>query len=83
MAAVYPAIAAFENSVGDFVARQLLEGLPPRENWWQECVSERIRKKAESRQEEEAKFGDLTSIIWQNWNLFEPTSETKIWFAKS
>jgi hypothetical protein len=95
MATVYVAIAAFENSVREFVAKRLLEGPPPRENWWTECVSEKIRKKAESRQEEESKirwhtprgdqplnyteFGDLTAIIGQNWELFEPHLRNQDW----
>lgn len=95
MATVYTAIAAFENSVRDFVAKRLLEGPPAQENWWTECVSEKIRKKAETRQEEEAKirwhtprgdqplnyteFGDLTAIISQNWGLFEPHLRNQDW----
>jgi len=95
MATVYVAIAAFENSVREFVAKRLLEGPPPRENWWTESVSEKIRKKAESRQEEESKirwhtprgdqplnyteFGDLTAIIGQNWELFEPHLRNQEW----
>ncbi|SEC52988.1 hypothetical protein SAMN05443244_3684 [Terriglobus roseus] len=85
MATAYTAIAAFENGVREFVLKRLLES--DGENWWQNCVSERIRKKAESRREEEAKvrwhtprgdqllnyteFGDLTAIISQNWEKFE------------
>jgi hypothetical protein len=90
MATVYTAIAAFENSVRDFVSKRLLEHAG--ENWWVQCVSEKIRTKAESRREEEAKvrwhtprgeqpiyyteFGDLTSIIAQNWDQFEPHLRT-------
>jgi hypothetical protein len=90
MATVYTAIAAFENSVRDFVAKRLLEHAG--EGWWTQCVSEKIRTKAESRREEEAKvrwhtprgeqplyyteFGDLTSIISQNWEQFEPHLRT-------
>ena len=95
MATVYAAITAFENSVREFVAKRLLEGPPPRENWWAECVSGKIRKKAETRQEEESKirwhtprgdqplnyteFGDLTAIIGQNWDLFEPHLRNQDW----
>lgn len=77
MAIVYTAICAFENMVRQFVAKKLLENKG--ENWWNECVSEKIRSKAESRREEENKirwhtprgdtiinyteFGDLLSII--------------------
>lgn len=57
------------------------------ENWWEEGVSEKIRKFAESRKKEEEKirwhtrrgesminyteFGDLVSIMSQNIDLFE------------
>ena len=57
------------------------------ENWWEECVSERIRKKAEGRKREEEKirwhtprgdslinytdFGELGSIMNQNVEVFE------------
>lgn len=90
MATVYTAIAAFENSVRDFVSKRLLEHAG--ESWWVQCVSEKIRTKAESRREDEAKvrwhtprgeqpiyyteFGDLTSIIAQNWDQFEPHLRT-------
>lgn len=85
MAAVYTAIAAFENSVRKFVVTVLLEHKG--ENWWEECVSEKIRRTAESRKKEEEKirwhvprgdsminyieFGDLASIMGQNYTLFE------------
>lgn len=85
MATVYTAIAAFENSVRQFVVKVLLEHKG--ENWWEECVSEKIRKTAESRKREEEKirwhtprgdsminyteFGDLASIMGQNYDHFE------------
>ncbi len=85
MATVYTAIAAFENMVRQFVVKILLEHKG--ENWWEECVSEKIRKFAESRKHEEEKikwhtprgdsminyieFGDLISIMQQNFDLFE------------
>lgn len=50
MAVVYTAIAAFENGARRFVARVLQDGHG--ENWWELCVSEKIRKFAESRREE-------------------------------
>lgn len=83
MSAVYTAIAAFENSVRKFVEKVLLEHKG--ENWWEECVSDKIRKNAESRKKEEEKirwhtprgdsmvnyteFGDLAMA--QNYELFE------------
>lgn len=85
MATVYTAIAAFENTVRKFVVNILLENKG--ENWWEVCVSEKIRLKAESRKSEEEKikwhaqrgdsminyieFGDLASIMSQNLSLFE------------
>jgi hypothetical protein len=85
MAVVYTAICAFENSVRDFVARKLLE--TKGENWWKLCVSEKVKKKAESLKSSEkdirwltprgdsliyyTEFGDLISIIMNNWTLFE------------
>ena len=86
MSLVFCAIAAFENSVRDFVGKKILE--EKGENWWTDAVSEKIRTKAESRMKEESKinwhtqrfdrplnytdFGDMISIIVQNWVLFEP-----------
>ena len=85
MATVYTAIAAFENMVRTFVVKILIENKG--ENWWKDSVSDKIRSKAESRQKEEEKikwhahrgdslinytdFGDLASIMQQNYNLFE------------
>ena len=85
MATVYTAIAAFENMVRSFVLKILTEAKG--ENWWTECVSEKTRRQAESRKNEEDKikwhthrgesminyvdFGDLGNIIAQNSELFE------------
>ncbi len=85
MSTVYIAIAAFENTVREFVIKILIENRG--ENWWEESVSDKIRSKAESRKHEEEKirwhtprgdsminyveFGDLASIMSQNIELFE------------
>jgi hypothetical protein len=85
MAAVYTAIAAFENSVRELITKKLLEELG--EDWWEQGVSEKIRRTAETRSDEEEKirwhtrrgsalinyteFGDLASIINQNWDRFK------------
>ena len=85
MATVYTAIAAFEDTVRQFVIKVLLEHKG--ENWWEDSVSDRIRKASESRKKEEEKikwhtprgdsminytgFGDLVEIMRQNYNLFE------------
>ena len=93
MATVYTAIAAFENSVRAFLTKKMLEEVG--DNWWTTAVSEKIRSKAESRREEENKikwhtqrgdtlinyteFGDLASIINQNWLLFEDHLQSIEW----
>jgi len=85
MATVYTAIAAFENGARQFVVKILIEKYG--ENWWQKSVSEKIRKKAETRKEEELKikwhtqrgdsninyvdFGELGSIMTNNLELFQ------------
>lgn len=85
LATVYTAIAAFENMVRQFVVKILMENKG--ENWWTECVSDKIRKSADSRKAEEDKikwhthrgtsminyvdFADLANIMGQNYDLFE------------
>ena len=85
MATVYTAIAAFENMVRQFVVKILMEY--EGEEWWVRCVSEKIRKKAEDRKNEDDKirwhahrgdsminyvdFGDLAAIMLQNYEWFE------------
>jgi hypothetical protein len=97
MAVVYVAIAAFENTVREFVSKRLLESLGA--DWWVQGVSEKIRVKAESRRDEESKikwhsqrgdqpinyteFGDLSSIVGQNWVHFEDyLHETQEWMRQ-
>jgi Swt1-like HEPN len=96
MAAVYVAIAAFENSVREFVSKVLLESVGA--DWWTKAVSEKIREKAESRRKEEEKirwhtprgdepvnyteFGDLASIVGQNWVLFVDYSQSLDWMRQ-
>lgn len=84
MATIYTAISAFENTIREFVVKILIENKG--ENWWKDCVSDKIRKKAETRKEQEDKvrwhtqrgdslinyteFGDLASIMNNNLELF-------------
>jgi hypothetical protein len=86
MASVYAAITSFERSARRFIAKvmQAEHG----ENWWETKVSERIRKFAESRRDDEDKvkwhgtrgddpltyteMGHLPQIMQQNWTDFEP-----------
>jgi hypothetical protein len=93
MALVYTAIAAFENSARELVSSVLIE--EAHEDWWTQCVSQKIRDKAESRRKDEERFrwhahrgdeplqytdfGDLASIIQQNWLLFEPYMQSVGW----
>lgn len=86
MSYVYITVSAFENSVRDLIKSVLLEALD--EDWWNIGVSEKIRKAAEARMEEEKKIrwhvqrGDdpirftmmpnLANIIAQNFEHFEP-----------
>ena len=85
MSLVYAAIHSFENMVRDFVMTAMIEEYE--ENWWDK-VSNKIKEKVRKRIEEEAKlrwhgsrggseieycdFGDLSSIIVTNWQIFEP-----------
>ncbi|MGA2349029.1 MAG: Swt1 family HEPN domain-containing protein [Terracidiphilus sp.] len=96
MAVVYVAIASFENTVREFVSKRLLESLGA--DWWTQGVSEKIRAKAESRREEESKikwhtqrgdqpinyteFGDLSSIVGQNWVHFEDYLQSLDWMRQ-
>lgn len=86
MSFVYTTVAAFENSVRDLIKSILIEALG--EDWWNLAVSEKIRRAAELRMEEEKKIrwhvqrGDdpirftmmpnLANIIAQNFEHFEP-----------
>ena len=84
MAAVYVAIAAFENSVRQLVTAVLREATG--DDWWDTSVSSSIQKSCKSRQEEEEKhrfhtqrgdspitytdFKNLSNIIRANWEHF-------------
>lgn len=96
MAVVYVAIAAFENSVREFVSKVLLESVGA--DWWTK-VPDKIREKAETRRKEEEKirwhtprgdepinyteFGDLASIVGQNWILFEDYVQSQEWMRQT
>jgi hypothetical protein len=54
MAQVYVLIAAFENSVRELISSTLKEEIG--EDWWNKCVSEKIRQQATQRMEEEEKI---------------------------
>lgn len=85
MAAVYVTIASFENSAREFVVKVLQEKYG--EDWWTNGVTDKIRKNAEVRKENEEKLKwhvqrgeslinyteimDLYSIMYNNLELFE------------
>jgi hypothetical protein len=93
MSLVYTAISAFENSVRSLTKKILLEAHGA--EWWVKSVPDGIRKKAESRHEEEQKikwhsrrgddliaftdFGQLLSIIVTNWSHFEDLLQRQQW----
>lgn len=93
MAIVYTAIAAFENSVRNLIKTALMEKY--KEEWWKKGVSESIRKKAESRMQEEKKIkwhtqrgdeplnytdlGHLGNVINNNIDVFEPFVQNVPW----
>lgn len=95
MSIVYTAIAAFENSVRELIAKTLLDHVGA--DWWNQKVSDKIRTVAKQRMEEEAKTrwhaqrGDdpidytmlpnLINIIRQNQTLFEPFIHNIEWAA--
>lgn len=95
MSNIYVAIAAFENSVRELISRVLSEQVG--ENWWDTCVSEKIRARAQQKIEEEDKIrwhvqrganpinytlmSDLVSILRQNWTQFEPYIHSIEWAA--
>ncbi len=86
MSLVYVTVAAFENSARELVTRVLLEA--EGEEWWDKCVSERIRSDAKKRMEAEQQvrwhvqrggspikftmLPNLANIIANNLDKFEP-----------
>lgn len=95
MSIVYVAIAAFENSVRSLISSTLLEQVG--EDWWQKCVSQKIRDQATQRMEEEAKvrwhaqrgsdplnftmLPNLLSIVRQNQDNFRAFIPDVEWAA--
>jgi hypothetical protein len=93
MAIVYAAIAAFENAARAFIEKRLLELVG--QDWWQTCVPEKRRQKAESRRDEENKIRwhskrgdalieyteleDLSSVIVTHQDKFTPIIPDPEW----
>lgn len=84
MSLVYIAMHSFENSVRDLVKSAMAEAFL--ETWWDK-VPDKVRAKVKTRKEDDLKFrwhgsrgteeimycdfGDLSSIIVVNWDLFK------------
>jgi len=96
MSAIYIAIASFENMVRDLISTRMLE--VKKDNWWDECVSAEIKKKAQKKIDDEKRIrwhksrglspiyftelGDLISIIQQNWAAFEDIIQEIDWLRQ-
>ena len=93
MATVFCILNGFENSVRKFIVKTLQEKF--KEDWWENGVGDKIRKRAEDRKEKEQKikwhtqrgddlinyidFSHLNLIIINNWELFEPHLQVQEW----
>ncbi len=93
MAVVYTAIAAFENSVRDLIKKVLQAELG--EDWWNQGVSEKVRKNAEQKMKEEERarwhqrrgsepinyttLKELENIIRATWPRLEPYVGSSEW----
>jgi hypothetical protein len=93
IAAVYAAVAAFENSVRQLVTVTLRESVG--DDWWEQAVSGTIQKQCKTRQEDEGKHrfhtkrGDspinytdmknLSNIIRTNWESFSDFLPSAEW----
>lgn len=92
MGIVYSAVHAFENTVRQLVTRAMAEYHG--EDWWSQ-VPEKMQKRVKTRMEEDAKFrwhgarggseinycdfGDLSSVIVTNWDVFENVLANPEW----
>ena len=82
MAVVYTAICAFENTIREFISKKLYE--EKGEKWWDSCVKNEVKQRAENRKNSENEsrwltqrgksmiyytdFGDLISIMAKKEN---------------
>ena len=93
MSIFYTAITAFENSARKLIQTVLLDEVG--EDWWESSVSQPVKKNATGRREDEERtkwhtqrgehllnytvLGDLTKIIQNNWERFEPHVRSMEW----
>lgn len=90
---IYLAFFCLENSVRELVSERLTE--KQGSEWWEKCVSAGIKKQVDDRKNKEGKnrwhvergahsiyytnFGDLRTIIVNNWPLFEDLFPDQNW----
>lgn len=95
MGRLYIELNCFENSVRELIRVRLGDSDP---DWWQSLVPKNVRERAMGRQEkalknewlegakgdplEFAEFGDLTSIIVENWSSFEDLIPSQHWLRQ-
>lgn len=93
MSIVYTAIASFENSVRALVTKTLVDKFQA--DWWEKGVANGIKERAKKRMEDEltakwhtqrgqvpinyTTFGDLKSVMQNNWDQFEPLVGNLAW----
>ena len=93
MSIVYTAVTAFENSARKLIQTVLLDEIG--EDWWESSVSQPVKRNATGRREDEERtkwhtqrgehllnytvLGDLTKIIQNNWERFEPHVRSMEW----
>jgi hypothetical protein len=93
---VYLAFFCIENGVRELVSQRLLESLGA--EWWAEAASEPLKKTVTERREKEGKnrwhvqrgaqeiyytnFGDLASLIRNNWAYFEDLFPDQNWILQ-
>ncbi len=96
MARLYALLFCFENSVRTLIAERLIEHVGT--TWWSKAVPKKIRELAESRKTTAMndswlegdkaellsflEFGDLASIIVDNWKHFEDIIPSQHWLKQ-
>jgi len=95
MSGVYMAFFAFENSVRDLIKERLSSSEHLGIKWWEKGVPKKIRDKVVDRKKKDGKnkwhapratddiayadFGDMSSIIIENWKHFEDIFPSQDW----
>ena len=93
MANVYIALHALENTIRDFVIKQISEEFG---ETWEDKIPQKIKKQAEARKATEGKFrwhtrrehdymywqfGDLSQIVISNWDTFKDILPNQHWVS--